>query len=47
MPIDYDLFAKKICEYLKIPLNGASARAKLEKWVEKERPNWAPVPQPI
>jgi hypothetical protein len=38
---------KQICDHLKIKVEGDSARRKLERWVEKNKPNWPPVPRAL
>jgi len=35
---------RAICDYLKIPVGGDSARRALQKWAVSHRPNWPPVP---
>ena len=35
---------KAVCDYLKIETAGDSARRKLRKWVEINRPDWSEVP---
>ncbi len=35
---------KAICDYLKIETAGDSARRRLKKWVETNRPDWPEVP---
>lgn len=35
---------KAVCDHLKINTAGDSARRKLKKWVERNRPNWPEVP---
>lgn len=37
---------RDICNHLRIPVEGDSARRRLKKWVEQNRPNWATVPEP-
>jgi hypothetical protein len=35
---------RAICDYLKIPVRGDSARRALQKWAASHRPTWPPVP---
>jgi len=35
---------RDICNHLQIPVEGDSARRRLKKWVEQNKPNWSKVP---
>ena len=37
---------KAICDHLRIAIAGDSARRRLQKWVQQNRPDWPPVPEP-
>ncbi|MCO5233718.1 MAG: type I restriction enzyme HsdR N-terminal domain-containing protein [Chitinophagales bacterium] len=37
---------RDICDHLHIPVEGDSARRRLKKWVEQNKPNWVTVPEP-
>jgi hypothetical protein len=37
---------KDICDHLKIPVEGDSARRRLKIWIEQNRKNWEIVPEP-
>ena len=37
---------RDICEHLRIPVEGDSARRRLKRWVEHNKPNWAIIPEP-
>jgi predicted type IV restriction endonuclease len=37
---------KAVCDYLKIPVEGDSARRRLKIWVDLNRPGWVRVPEP-
>lgn len=39
-------FWEDVCDALKIETYGASARLVLEKWVERNKPNWPAIPKP-
>jgi predicted type IV restriction endonuclease len=37
---------RAICDYLKIPVEGDSARRRLKIWVARNKPSWVAVPEP-
>jgi len=37
---------RDICDHLRIPVEGDSARRKIKRWVENNKPNWPNVPDP-